>query len=617
MRRCVIAGTIAQICLLGSVCLPESAAALPTTRYVALGGTDVPPCSAAAPCRHVAYAITQAVAGDTINIGIGTFAEPGLEIKKQLTLIGAGSGTASTYDPAHDTLIEATSSRAAIEATASASFSNLRLEGHVGGFPPFEEDYPALHVQASGGAALALNVTNLVGTQAKAASSFTQPTIGLETVSKGSIAAAMSGVTAIGAGSALGLLQNEGVASLTLSQSTVTSRGEASGAAAEILGHDSAQLSNTTVGGTGVGFEINGAGSLSARHSSFSGTSMGVKARLNASGEGTAEVSLRDSLAAAVAGGAFGANAGVMLLSEAAGGSLVKFEATNSTLTAYGKEASAGLKLESQKAGATAATIRNTIAHAADPTSPGTPRDILATGPGPATVIAESSGYSTANATFGATITPPASAGNVSGDPAFASPSTGNFTLGGGSPMLQRGNLALIESGELDLAGNPYVESDCGLILNPDIGAYELQRVFACPASPAPLGPSIPLATSRAPVISAASISAPRRAHHPGKARAGKLTFTLNQAATVTVVLERLANGHVRRKACVARVRACTRTIRVAALHVSGKAGRNALTLPSLRLLRHLKAGRYAIVLTAVNSRHLASASRTLRFTLR
>ena len=49
---------------------------------------------------------------------------------------------------------------------------------------------------------------------------------------------------------------------------------------------------------------------------------------------------------AAVAGGAFGANSGVMLLSEAVGGSLVKFEATNSTLTAYGKEASAGLKLD-------------------------------------------------------------------------------------------------------------------------------------------------------------------------------------------------------------------------------------------------------------------------------
>lgn len=612
MRRRSIVGTIAATCLLGTLCLPGSAGALPTTRYVALGGSDVPPCSAAAPCRHVAYAITQAIPGDTISIGAGTFSEGGLEIKKQLTLIGAGAGTASTYDPAHDTLIEATSSRATIEATASASFSDLRLEGHVGGFLP-EEDFPALHVQASG-AAVTVSVTNVVATQAKATSSFADPTIGLETVSKGSITATMTGLTAIGAASALGLLEDEGPASLTLSQSTITSRGEVGGAAAEILGADSAQVSNTTVGGAAIGFEINGAGSLSAGHSSFTGTSVGVKARLNASGAGTAEVSLRDSLAAAVAGGAFGANAGVMLLSEAAGGSLVNFEATNSTLTAYGKEASAGLKLESQKAGATAATIRNTIAYAADPTSPGTPRDILATGPGPATVSAESSGYSTASAASGATVTPPASAGNVSGDPAFASPSTGDFALGAGSPMLERGNLTLMEPGELDLAGNPHVQSDCGVILNPDIGAYELQRVFACPTPPAQ---PLPLATRRTPVIGSASISAPRRAHHPGKARAGKLTFTLNEAATVTVVLERLSKGHVRRKACVARARACTRRIKVAGLHFAGKAGANRFTLPSLKLLRHLKAGRYAIVLTAVNSHHLSSPPISLGFTLR
>jgi hypothetical protein len=612
MRRCIIIGAIAPICLLAAVCLPGSAAAA-ITRYVSLAGKDAPPCSAAAPCQHVAYAITQAVAGDTVNVGPGTFNEAGVEIKKPLTVIGAGSGTASAYDPAHDTLIEGTTSaRPAIEATASTSFSDLRLEGDLGGFPPFEEDFSALHVQASG-TAVTVNVANVVATQAKATSSLSlaHPTIALETVSKGSITATMTGLTSIGAASAMGLLQNEGAASLTLSQSALTSRAEASGAAAEILGADSAHLTSTTVGGTGVGFEINGPGSLSARQSSFTGTSAGILARLNASGEGTAEVGLRDSLAAAVAQGAFGANAGVILLSEAAGGSLVKFQATNSTLAAYGKEASAGLKLESQKAGATAATIANTIAHAADPTSPGKPRDILATGP--ATVSAESSGYSTVNAASGATITPPGSSGNVVGDPAFVSPSTGNFALGGGSPMLQHGNLVLMEPGELDLAGNPHVQNDCGVILSPDIGAYELPRAFTCPVPP---GPPIGLAKHGAPVIGSASMSAPRRAHH-SKARAGKLAFTLDEAATVTVVLERLSNGHLRRKACVARARACTRTIRVAVVYVSGRAGPNVLAFPSLKLLKHLKAGRYEIVLTAVNSQHLSSASRSLRFTLR
>ncbi len=56
-------------------------------------GSDVPTCgSAAAPCKTVAYAVTnRAQQGDTVTIGPGTFKE-GLNIGKAMTIVGAGAG---------------------------------------------------------------------------------------------------------------------------------------------------------------------------------------------------------------------------------------------------------------------------------------------------------------------------------------------------------------------------------------------------------------------------------------------------------------------------------------------------------------------------------------------
>jgi hypothetical protein len=607
------------IALLAALSLPGTAAALVSTRYVSLSGSDAPPCSSAAPCRHVAYAIGQALTGDTISIGPGTFDEGGLVAGTTLNFIGAGPGTAGSFDATHNTLIQnTTTSSSTIKATASASFSNLRLEGHVSGFGPSQEAFSALDVQASAGSALTSTVANVVASEPKVSGpgASLRPVVNLESVSKGTIAATITGLSATGPGSAVGVAQTEGTINLNLSNSTLTSRGESSSNAALQLNEGSAQVSNTSVTGATIGFEINGAGRLAARNSSFTGGNDGVKARLNASGKGTAEVSLRDSLAAAVAGPTFGANAGVLLLSEAGAGSLVKLESTNSTLAAYGKEARAGLKLESLKAGASSAVIRNTIAYAVDPTPSGPARDILASGP--ATVTAESSGYSTVISAFGATITPPGSGTNVIGDPAFAGPATGNFTLGAASPLLRRGNLALMEAGELDLAGNPHVESECGVILNPDIGAFELVRAFSCPTPGAPSGGKpVLVGAIRVPLIGIPSISAPRRAHHPGRARAGKLTFNLSEAATVTVALKRLTTGHLRKRACVARAKACGRRVTVAVMHIAGRSGKNTVTFATLKLLRRLKAGRYEVVLLAVNPQHVSSAARTLKFSLR
>lgn len=68
----------------------------PTTRYVAISGSDANPGTEAQPYRTVKYAMSQAVAGDTISIGSGQFQEKtsassSLLVSKALIFIGNGS----------------------------------------------------------------------------------------------------------------------------------------------------------------------------------------------------------------------------------------------------------------------------------------------------------------------------------------------------------------------------------------------------------------------------------------------------------------------------------------------------------------------------------------------
>ena len=64
----------------------------PSTRFVAIAGTDNSDCSnVASPCATINYAISQAVAGNTIEIAAGTYTEAGITVDKDLTFTGAGA----------------------------------------------------------------------------------------------------------------------------------------------------------------------------------------------------------------------------------------------------------------------------------------------------------------------------------------------------------------------------------------------------------------------------------------------------------------------------------------------------------------------------------------------
>jgi sugar lactone lactonase YvrE len=66
----------------------------PSTGYVATTGADTGNCGYSAnPCASITYAISQAVAGNTIEIAAGTYTEAGIIIDKDLTLTGAGASS--------------------------------------------------------------------------------------------------------------------------------------------------------------------------------------------------------------------------------------------------------------------------------------------------------------------------------------------------------------------------------------------------------------------------------------------------------------------------------------------------------------------------------------------
>jgi hypothetical protein len=105
-----------------------SAYAAATVRHVATTGTDSGDCaSASAPCRTINYALTQSVAGDTILVAGGEYAEGLLIILDGITIEGSGASTTTVNGPA---------SCAGVAAPFTVFGSNVTLRGlSIGGCP--------------------------------------------------------------------------------------------------------------------------------------------------------------------------------------------------------------------------------------------------------------------------------------------------------------------------------------------------------------------------------------------------------------------------------------------------------------------------------------------------
>jgi hypothetical protein len=90
MRRHTIIAPWAIAAVLWSLAATPAFAAT-TTRKVAISGVDAGDCAApSAPCRTITYALTQAVGGDTIDVGPGEFVEHVRIPLQAITIQGAG-----------------------------------------------------------------------------------------------------------------------------------------------------------------------------------------------------------------------------------------------------------------------------------------------------------------------------------------------------------------------------------------------------------------------------------------------------------------------------------------------------------------------------------------------
>jgi hypothetical protein len=592
--------------------------ATPAVRYVAATGKDIGACTpASSPCKTIKYAIGQAQTGDTISVGPGEFKEGGLEVKgKALDFVGAGAGTATSYEAAHDTLIDGEAAAApTITDSAGGSFSDLRIEGGTIDGPFQFGTLPALALDAIGSASGSVSYTlqSVVAT-APSPPPAPPPPERLEneaTIVLRGLAPALDTVTAteLLTTDAESGLDGLGEVTLSLSRSTLSGSNPQQGVGLELFGTGAgaaidADVAETSVVGADEGVILSG-GSLMATRDRIAGTREGLNVEsLESAGPSTA--TLRDSLVEALPTAAVENPSGVAVLALNRPGEVAHLSAVGSTIVAYGKGASAGLRVDTQSEDVATAALSNTVAWGGDPTGPATPpSDISGTGPG-TTVTAASSSYTTAKTLEGAAITSPGTAGDVVGYPSFTDPAKGEYTLTPSSPLLDRGNPAEVLPGELDLAGNARIDGDCGRPSVPDIGAYEQTLGSACSPGASSMGPSSKTPTPGV-TISKLSYTPPRRARRGRRAKhakAGELRFTLNEAATVELVLKRETRGHLRKRACVAAARsktkACKLLVEVSSIRVSGVAGANTVRIPDVKLLGRLKAGRYEILVAAV-----------------
>lgn len=139
-----------------------------------------------------------------------------------------------------------------------------------------------------------------------------------------------------------------------------------------------------------------------------------------------------------------------------------------------------------------------------------------------------------------ARVTSPTVAGNQTAAPLFVNAAAGDYTEQATSPTRLAGDLGVVASGEVDLAGNPRT-TNCAGTVGVDIGAYQ----FECPPPPAPEGGgSTTTTTATAPTTTTPVTPVPpqlsKLALKPakftvsGKAPKGTtISFTLSTAATV------------------------------------------------------------------------------------
>jgi hypothetical protein len=591
--------------------LPSAAAA--ETRYVAKAGVDAPGCtSPGAPCGSIVYAVGQAVSGDTIQIGVGTFVES-VETDKVLAFVGAGGGTLDGI-PAVTTIQGPDGSNAGglpgLVLHGGGSVGSMRVVGGKGDNEAVTFGHPGgdgLEYESTGSTVLQLDHVVIVGGDGGAGTSPTDP------FDYGS------------AGSGLHVAGPGGPANLTANESEFESgEGTGGGGAVNVVGPQAAATIVDSRVETNISFGLGSAGGITG----FSGAQMTLDSveidavRAGATiYEGSMTIRRSRILGAfpvQIVGSGGTSSAGEIhnslvisnqsdaLLTEAYdAGSTASANVIGSTIVALLAGAAVNATRE-EESGPANVTLRNTIArHLPPPEFPIPAIDLLARR---GAIDADFSSFVTASGEEGGTVTTPGSAANVAADPLFTDTSKGDFALQGASPLIDRGNAALVGTGELDLPGSPRsLDGNRDCVATPDIGALEVTgQGVAC--DPPPTISKFGMTNRKFAPKGKAGKKKGADARGSAKApkKGTKFTYTLSEAAKVAIVIER---KQVRKGKKPRWVKATT-------LKAQKGSGKQSTPFNGKAKGKPLKPGKYRARITATDTAGQASAPKQTGFTV-
>ncbi len=536
MRRGAAIGSMLLV-LLGAT------AAHAATRFVATTGANAAnTCTVAAtPCKTITHAVSVAGAGDTISIGPGTFPEAVTVTANDLTFAGAGAG--ATFLDA-----SATTSAGFTVGDESASFQNLHIRGGI--TPGGIGDGTIRGAIEGGGVSIpTIAISRCTLDQA----SLTNPSSWDSAVEilTGDAAVTIAGTTINGFGSGV---ENGGAdGSLTVTGSTVVDPfipppmglSLVLGSGAGVVSDVPTTITDSAITST-LGVVGEDTTQLTVSRTVIHASETGVE-HLAAAAAST--VTLRDTV---IAPGGGSLQRGIAIGSDVASPVAPTLSLTGVSVLALSTTDARALSLNSAPAN-TDVHVRNTILQAIDPLA-ATADDI---GSGTKTIDWDV-GFTAFTSTTGTDALTPGSGTNIDAAPQYVDDALGDLHLQSTSPLFDKGDPSQVLPGETDVAGAPRaVDHDCDGIAQPDLGAFEAPAPICPPPPtppppPAPPAPPAPPKDTTPPVISSLSFDPTKFAvdhthPHHGQHKESTLRFTLSEAATLKVDVERVVHhsgGH-------------------------------------------------------------------------
>jgi hypothetical protein len=612
--RSIFGTSLALILLLAATAQASAA-----TRYVEKTGSDASDCtSAATPCATVGYAVEQALDGDTIQIGTGTFTES-VSTEKVLIFVGQGAGSLPGGGAA--TVIQGPAGglgefgKTALRLRQGGAVEGVRLIGGKGGpageFGELGGDGIEYDANSTSASSLSLGEVVAIGGAGGPGSQIPGPGgRGVDVRDGLGPSLLLTGGSDFAGGDGFG----PGIA-VAISGDTTTAtvfdariaNDDSYAAGVVVFGGARVFLNQLDVRSHGEGAVIYD-GLLTVRNSRLHTGQWGLS--VYPSSNESPELEVRDSLVVS--------DEQEALFVESEEGSPAAARVFGSTLIGRGYAAVAA-KHEAGEGPATV-TLRNSIARHYPPAEIVPRADLLANG---GTIEAENSSFDAIREENEGTAPDPGSGSNLAGDPGFVDPAGDVYVLQNTSPLIDRGDPAAVEPEERDLLGSPRVldgNRDCLAV--PDVGAFEVTGQEATCPDPPPAVSAFGITNKVfAPTGKAAKASASARRVKRGT----RLTYTLSEPARIAITIARKFPGRRLGKGSKSRCvkvtpanrdkgKACARFVKKTTLTAQKPAGRQSTPWNGHIGKKPAPPGKYRATIVATDGAGQSSQPRRLGF---